>query len=117
MGVGEAKVSWIVCHQATRSVSRAQVHCPMRGVVSCAACLACRFLMTSSVEREFGPWCEAWSTPHRVARPVRARVPVPIAAEPLAPPPADLPLRLPVLVVRPAVHPPAPVPSGHLIGT
>lgn len=117
MGVGEARVSWIVCHQATRSVSRAQVRCPMRGIVSCAACLACRFLTTSSVEREFGPWCEAWPMPHRVARPARVRVPLSIAAEAPAMPPADWPLRLPVLVARPAVHPPAPVPSGHLIGT
>jgi hypothetical protein len=124
MRIGEAKLSWVVCHCATRSVLRARVQCPMRGLVDCATCLGCRFLTTSSVERELGPWCDAWPMPRPVTRPMPVRVALPIPVEPPPPPaeapppvPADWPLRLPVLVARPAVRPPTPVPSGQLIGT
>jgi hypothetical protein len=117
MRIGAAKLSWVVCHCATRSVLRARVQCPMRGLVNCATCLGCRFLTTSSAERELGPWCDAWPMPSPVARPMPVRVALPIPVEAPPPLPANWPLRLPVLVTRPAVRPPTPVPSGQLIGT
>lgn len=113
MRIGERKLSWVVCHRATRTVSRSLVHCPLRGPINGATCLGCRYLTTSSIERD-GPWCDAWSAPRRVQRRAPARVPIPVGPPPL---PADWPLRLPLLVPRHAVRPPAPVPSGHGIGT
>jgi hypothetical protein len=117
MQPGEWKLSWIVCHRATRSVSHSLVHCPLRGPVDGATCLGCRFLTTSSIERDTGPWCEAWPVPRPFPRPTTVRVPVPVAVPLPERAPADWPLRLPVLVPGPAVRPPAPVPSGHGIGT
>jgi hypothetical protein len=117
MHVEEWKLTWIVCHCETRSVTRSMVSCPLRGNVDCRTCLGCRFLATSSVERATESWCSAWPAPASVERPTPIRVPLPVVApRPISITPADWPLRLPV-VAGPAVRPPEPVPSGHPIGT
>lgn len=117
MRIGEWKLSWIVCHRATRTVSRSCVQCPLRGTVDGVACLSCRFLTTSSIERDGGPWCEASSAPRTIHRRAPAQPPIPVALPRRVPLPADWPLHLPELVARPAVRPPVALPSGHGIGT
>ena len=116
MHLGEGTLRWVVCHCATRTVSRSVVRCPMRGRLDASTCLGCRFLTTSSVERDGGSWCDAWAAPREVprSRPVRTAVPVVVPPPPF---PLDWPLHLPVLVAGPAVRPPVPVPSGRGIGT
>lgn len=117
MHVGEWKLTWIVCHRETRSVTRSIVACPLRGKVDCRTCLGCRFLATSSVERASESWCSAWPAPPTVEPRAPVRVPLRVVAPPaVSITPTDWPLRLPV-VAGPAVRPPEPVPSGHPIGT
>lgn len=115
MDVEDWQLSWIVCHRATRSVSRYLVECPLRERVDGATCLACRFLMTSSAERE-GPWCEVpLSGFERPPRPVRRQPPQVPLRQPI---PIEVPLRQPVPVLLPhAVGPGLAVPSGHGIRT
>jgi hypothetical protein len=111
---------WVVCHQVMRSAAGLLVRCPQRGQVMSEDCLRCRFMTTSSVERTFGPWCEADPTeivpaleqPAVVAQPA---LPVRRRSWPL-----DLPQLVPVgagVEVQPAVRPAEPVPSGQPIGT
>ena len=82
---------WVVCHEVTRDVAGLLVRCPSRGKVLGDECLRCRFLITSSVERTRGPWCELAepTTSRRVAIPVDrpARHPVGPGRE-MGPPPA-----------------------------
>jgi hypothetical protein len=118
MHVGEWTLRWVVCHRATHTVSRSVVRCPLRGPLAAHTCLGCRFLTTSSIERDGGPWCDAWAAPRGVVRTLPLRTAIPVVA-PLSTPlrPPDWPLHLPVLVPGPAVRPQLPVPSGHGIGT
>lgn len=43
---------WIVCAGATRDVSRGNVKCPQRGIVSAKECLSCHLLVTVARERD-----------------------------------------------------------------
>ena len=52
-------LAWVICHAELRVVVRRGVACPSRGRVPGAACLGCRYLVTSSVERAASGWCEA----------------------------------------------------------
>ena len=52
-------LTWIVCHDETRSVVRRSVACPSRGPTPGIVCLGCRFLVTSSLERAREGWCAA----------------------------------------------------------
>lgn len=118
MHVEEWKLTWVVCHSQTRSVTRSTVSCPLRGTVDCSRCLGCRFLMTSSVERSIETWCSAWPAPPAITPRAPLRIPIAVVPPPQPMPitPAEWPLRLPVLA-GPAVRPPEAVPSGHPIGT
>lgn len=117
MSTGDAQLKWVVCHRATRSVWRLVVSCPLRGPVQGSACMGCRFLTTSSLERDDASWCDApGSRPGLDARrpmPVRTVPEHPIPVEPAG---REWVLSLPVLVAERAVRPPEPVPSGHRIG-
>ena len=124
MQAAEVRPEWIVCNQVTRIASGPLVRCPQRGKVLSDACLRCRFLTTSSLERTFGPWCDASPS---TLRPALAPAETP-AANPGRPQPdrrRTWPLELPVLVpvgpgirpAEPAVRPAAAVPSGQPIGT
>lgn len=128
MQATEARPEWIVCHQVTRPASGPLVRCPRRGAVLTEECLRCRFLVTSSMERTFGPWCEASPLGLQPAlapdlEPTGAPAGVPRNPRPETPP--SWPLQLPVLVpvgpsiraAEPAVRPAAAVPSGQPIGT
>lgn len=108
-----ARPEWVVCHQVMRSAAGLLVRCPQRGQVLSDDCLRCRFLTTSSVERTFGPWCEA-----------DPALSTPSVEQPLTGVRSSWPLSLPQLVpvgpgiaAEPAVRPAAPVPSGQPIGT
>jgi hypothetical protein len=88
--MGTGRLQWIVCRLETRGVERDRVACPLRGAVPEAVCLACRYLMTSSLERTEVGWCEAPMepagvplAPHR--RSTRAPRPSPSSLR-LAPP-------------------------------
>lgn len=124
MQATEARPEWIVCYQVTRTASGPLVRCPKRGTVLSEVCLRCRFLTTSSVDRTYGPWCEASPLELRPAVEAPA-VPVAIPRSPRPETAPTWPLQLPVLVPvgpgirtdEPAVRPAAAVPSGHAIGT
>ena len=56
--MGTGRMQWVVCRRETRGVEGDRVACPVRGAVPEAACLACHYLMTSSLERTEVGWCE-----------------------------------------------------------
>jgi len=56
--MGTGRMQWVVCRRETRGVDGDRVACPLRGAVPEAVCLACRYLMTSSLERTEIGWCE-----------------------------------------------------------
>jgi len=113
--MGAARVQWVVCRSETRSVRNEFVACPLRGRVSSAACLSCRFLMTSSIERGGSGWCETAVDPPAIARtPIAVRAPLPAAVVRVRPA-----ARRPVAVVVPGrraaarvAHRPHPTPVG-----
>lgn len=95
--MGAARLQWVVCRRETRSVNDEFVTCPLRGRVSGAACLSCRFLMTSSIERAGSGWCETSADPPLPApAPAVVRVVVPARVVRVQPAP-----RQPVAVVVP----------------
>jgi hypothetical protein len=48
---------WIVCAGATRDVSRGNLNCPQRGIVSAKECLSCHLLVTVAEERDLRLAC------------------------------------------------------------
>ena len=56
--MGTGRLQWIVCRLETRGVEGDRVTCPLRGSIPETVCLACRYLMTSSLERTEVGWCE-----------------------------------------------------------
>lgn len=71
--MGGDRLHWVVCRRETRSVDAERVACPLRGEVSQAVCLACRYLMTSSEERMAAGWCEVSAEPNEVPFAPRGR--------------------------------------------
>jgi hypothetical protein len=109
--MGAARLQWVVCRSETRSVHDEFVACPLRGRVSGAACLACRFLMTSSIERAQSGWCETSADQPVVARgPVAARPAISTAVVRVQPAP-----RRPVAVVVPGRRAARVAPRSHPI--
>ena len=71
--MGTGRLQWIVCRRETRGVEGDRVACPLRGAIPETVCLACRYLMTSSMERTEAGWCELPVVAPRVPLPSRRR--------------------------------------------
>jgi hypothetical protein len=55
--------AWVECRGAVRTLEGEFVDCPVRGKVDHRVCLDCRFLMSSSSERQWSEWCVAEGSP------------------------------------------------------